>query len=232
MKDTIAIRIKNWAENLKKPNCPDEYEAKLFLNFFNINIPQSIRITYGSDINEITAYHISKLSQPFAVKVCSPDILHKTEENGVILNIKKSDLKRTLNTIIQKFPGKDILVEEQVIFTGPEFIIGAINDPDYGVSIMAGAGGIMTEIYNDAGFRLAPCSIKEAKRLLDELKIAPVLHNFRGIMLDRDKLAEAISATGRAALSIKDQFSHIDINPIVFSNGKWIALDANIILTQ
>ncbi len=170
------------------------------------------------------------MKPPFAVKVCAPDILHKTEKKGVILNVELSDLDRALDTIRLKFPGKNILVEEQVKFTGPEFIIGAIKDPDYGVAVMAGAGGIMTEIYQDAGFRLAPCPIKEAERMLDDLSIAPILHGYRGIRLDRHELAKTISVVGDVALCLGKKFSQFDINPIVFSNKKWVVLDAKIIL--
>ncbi len=231
--NTMKNKIDKWMRTLKKPNYPDEYEAKLFLNLFGINIPRTIRISPDSNLtfSESNPPFVNPNSAAFAIKVCSPDILHKTEEQGVMLNIEISRLNSTLDTIMQKFPGKDILLEEQIRFIGTEFIIGAINDPDYGISLMAGAGGIMTEIYQDAGFRLAPCSIKEAERMLDELTISPVLHNYRGIMLDRRKLAMAISATGSAALCLGEKFSQLDINPIVFSYGKWVALDANIIFT-
>ena len=224
------MKIGKWMKSLKKTDCPDEYEAKLFLSFFGINIPRTIRISCDSDLSfsEFNPPFVNPVCTTFAIKVCSPDILHKTEEKGVMLNIELSDLGRELDTIMLRFPGYDILLEEQVQFTGPEFIIGAINDPDYGVSIMAGAGGIMTEIYQDADFRLAPCSVKEAERMLDELTISPVLHNYRGIMLDRNKLAMAVSSAGRAALSLGKKFSQLDINPIVFSEKKWVALDANI----
>ena len=230
MKD--EIKIEKWMKNLKKTNCPDEYEAKLFLSFFGINIPRTIRISCDSDLNysEQNSPFVNPVCTTFAIKVCSPDILHKTEEKGVMLNIELADLGIALDKIKQRFPDYDILLEEQVKFTGPEFIIGAVNDPDYGISIMAGAGGIMTEIYQDAGFRLAPCSVKEAERMLDELTISPVLHNYRGIMLDRNKLAMAVSLAGRAALSLGKKFSQLDINPIVFSGKKWVALDASIIL--
>lgn len=226
------MKIEKWIKNLKKTDCPDEYEAKLFLSFFGINIPRTIRISCDFDLtfSELNPPFSDSHCTTFAIKVCSPDILHKTEKKGVMLNVELSGLDRALKTIMQRFPSSDILIEEQVQFTGPEFIIGAINDPDYGVSIMAGAGGIMTEIYQDAGFRLVPCSVKEAERMLDELTISPVLHNYRGIILDRNKLAMAVSFAGRAALCLGKKFSQLDINPIVFSENKWVALDANIIL--
>lgn len=224
MNDTMKNKIEKWLKKLTASNAPDEYEAKQFLNLFGMDTPNAIRVPPDSNFN------YSLLKPPFAVKVCSHDIMHKTEEKAVLLNIGLSELDRALNTIRLRFPGKNILLEEQVQFTGPEFIIGAINDHDYGTAVMAGAGGIMTEIYQDACFRLAPCSIKEAERMLDDLAMAPILHGYRGIRLDRHGLAEAISAAGRAALCLGEKFNELDINPIVFSHGKWIILDAKIIL--
>ncbi|OGR15426.1 MAG: hypothetical protein A2097_02140 [Desulfobacula sp. GWF2_41_7] len=95
---------------------------------------------------------------------------------------------------------------------------------------MVGAGGVLTEIYNDTAFRLAPCSIIDATDMIDELVLAPVFNNFRGLTLDKHKLALAISHISQLAHDLGDRLNQLDINPIVFSKGEWIALDVKVVL--
>ncbi|MEA1967670.1 MAG: acetate--CoA ligase family protein [Thermodesulfobacteriota bacterium] len=221
-----TIETENWLTSLKKPGLPDEFEAKQFLRLFGISVPDSIRISPGEKVPAVD------VNPPFAVKVCSPEILHKTEEQGVMLNIKSSEINKAVNLMQLRFPEKDILLEEQIFFKENEFIVGAINDPDYGIAVMAGAGGILTELYRDAAFRLAPCSEQEADAMLDELYAAPLFRGYRGINLDKSMLARIVSIAGNASLSLGEKFSQLDINPIVFSQKGWIALDVKIILRQ
>ncbi len=216
-----------WINSLHQANLPDEVESKQFLAGFGIEVPNGIRLNPDSDLAQA-----DRLKPPFCLKVLSPDILHKTEENGVLLNINKEKLGLAVKTMRKRFPGRALLLEEMVEFDGPEFILGAIDDPDYGTAVMAGTGGIMTELYKDAGFRLAPLSVTEAERLLDELITAPVLHGYRGAVMNKRMLAKAITVAGEAALSLGRGFSQLDINPIVFSRKKWIALDVKIILNS
>jgi len=93
---------------------------------------------------------------------------------------------------------------------------------------MVGAGGVLTEIYKDTAFRLAPCSVTDATDMIDELVLSPVFDNFRGMNLDKKKLAQTISQVSRLAHDLGDKLSQLDINPIVFSDGEWIALDVKV----
>ena len=113
---------------------------------------------------------------------------------------------------------------------GPEFIIGIIKDPALGHAVMVGAGGILTEIYKDTSFRLVPCSENEAMDMIDELVLSPIFDNFRGMVLDKKKLAKTVSQVSILAHDLGDKLSQLDINPIVFSNGEWIALDVKVVL--
>ncbi len=220
------ILSSNWLKSLKTKGMPDEYEAKQLLKKFNIPVPESIRLRPSDPIPSLS------FNSPYAVKVCSPEILHKTDQGGVLLNIDQNGLDTAISLLKNNFPGTDILIEQQIVIEGPEFIVGAIDDPDYGIAVMAGAGGTLTEIYKDAAFRLAPCTVMEAKDLLDELKIAPVLHGYRGMELDQSLLAKLISSAGTAALSLGRHFNQLDINPVVFSKGIWVALDAAVVLND
>jgi 3-hydroxypropionyl-CoA synthetase (ADP-forming) len=116
-------------------------------------------------------------------------------------------------------------------YSGTEFIIGSTVDPVLGPAIMAGAGGILTELYKDIAFRLSPCTLDGATEMLDGLIIAPIFNGFRGISLDKRGLAEIISNVSYLVDEIGDKFSQLDINPIVYSQNKWVILDAKLTLS-
>jgi len=84
---------------------------------------------------------------PVALKVCSSKILHKTDVGGVRLNIQKKDeLKKTFQEFRLKFPSEDLLVD-QMEEKGVEIIVGLVQDPTFGLTVMCGIGGIFTELY-------------------------------------------------------------------------------------
>ena len=113
---------------------------------------------------------------------------------------------------------------------GSEFILGALVDPSFGPAVMVGAGGILTELYKDVSFRLVPCTLEEARRMLGELTVSPVLQGFRGLRIDSDTLAETIIRVSRVVQDLGDRFSQLDINPLVYAGGRWVVLDAKLVL--
>jgi len=151
---------------------------------------------------------------------------------GVILNNDRESVAHQFEILRQRFPRDHILVENQAGFMGPEFIVGIIRDPVLGHAVMVGAGGVLTEIYKDTAFRLAPCSETDAADMIDELVLAPVFNNFRGMTLDKQKLAMTISRVSQLAHDLGDRLSQLDITPIVFSEGDWMALDVKVVLEK
>lgn len=216
--------IESWIESLEIKDMPNEFEAKKLANLYGITTPENVILTPQENLD------LSKMTQPFVLKVCSPDILHKTDQEGVVLNVSINDAENQLTAMRQRFPGENILIEHQSDFKAPEFILGVIKDPALGHAVMVGAGGIFTEIYKDVAFRLAPCSKKEAISMINELALAEVFHGFRGMNFDEDRFAEIISQVSILAHDMGEQLSQLDINPIVFSEDKWVALDVKIIL--
>jgi len=130
------------------------------------------------------------------------------------------------------FPVQEIIqqCEEIVEHRGSEIIIGALYDPIFGPAVMAGAGGILTELYKDVSFRLAPYTKKEAHYLLEELIIYPTLKGYRGLSADVDSLAGIIERVAELASHLISAGCQLDINPIVWSQNRWIALDVKVVL--
>lgn len=219
-------KLKNWFESLEDKKLPDEFDAKQLVSLYSIKVPKGIRLGPEDDFNA------DEIDPPYVLKVCSSHILHKTELQGVVLNNDNENICANFAMMQQRFPHEKILVENQSTYMGPEFIIGIIKDPALGHAVMVGAGGVLTELYKDTSFRLAPCSVIEATDMIDELVLSPVFENFRGMTLDKEKLAITISQVARLAHDLGDRLSQLDINPIVFSDGEWIALDVKVVLEQ
>ena len=219
------MSINNWISGLNVPWKPDEWEVKELFTSFKINTPQ------GELLKPDQKFIETELQQPLVVKVCDSKILHKSDIGGVKLNVK-DNICTVITEMRQAFPGSNILIEEMVPYSGLEFIIGALVDPDFGPALMVGAGGILTELYKDVTFRLAPISKNEALRMLRELIVAEVLTGYRGSNMDIYSLADLIVSVGNLITEMGSTFNQFDINPVVFSNGKWIALDGMAILNS
>ena len=220
------ITIQEWLEGLQVPGRPDEIEAKELLARYGIRIPAGRRLKPAEPLEPLP----ESPAGLWILKVCSPEILHKTEAGGVLTNLGREELAAKVRALRRSFPETDLLVEEQVRYSGPELILGAVVDPALGPAVMVGAGGVLTELYRDVSFRLAPCSLEECLRMLGELAISPVLQGYRGIVMDTDALARTVNRIGCIACDLGEGFRQLDVNPIVFAGNRWVALDARIVL--
>jgi hypothetical protein len=193
---------------------PDEHETKQLLSRIGLSVPRGMRI--GAETAAACPDPRPGFAPPYIVKVCSPEVLHKTDKGGVLFSIDGPGLSAAVRDMADRFPGCGVLVEEQVRFIGNEFIIGAFRDPAFGPAVMVGAGGILTELYKDVAFRLVPCDRQEALRMLKELKVYPVLDGFRGLHMDSQGLSGVIARVSEVVSDLGNRFSQMDINPIVF----------------
>lgn len=213
-----------WLANLTVPGRPDEHEVKQLLAAHGLRTPRGRRLAVGAGLPPLS------FSGPYALKVCSPDIVHKTEQRGVRLNIAPEEISAAVDAMARSFPGAALLVEEMIGFEGPEMIAGGLMDPVLGAAVMVGAGGILTEIAPDVAFRLAPLDPPEARRMLAELRIAPVFQGFRGLTLDADALARLVATASGLIDELGARFDQLDLNPIVWNGAEWVVLDARLML--
>ncbi len=220
MKDVV----KNWKKSLRLAGSPDEWESKKLLKAIGLNVEPGQRFLPGESI--IT----DNLNFPLAVKVCDPSILHKTEQGGVELNVSPENFSMVIEKLRQKFPSSPLLAAPMSNITGPEFIVGGLVDPVFGPAVMVGSGGVLTELYRDIVFRLCPCSMGEAVRMLNELKISPVLNGYRGSILDLEALAYSVSLVSNLFDAFEGKLNQIDINPMVYNEKFWTALDCALIM--
>jgi hypothetical protein len=216
--------LTSWIRGLARPGRPDEWEVKGLLTTYGVRTPLGVRLRPQDAVGDVS------FAEPYVVKVCSGEILHKTDRGGVQLNVTRSALEGRVAELRRVFPGEAVLVEEQLRPRGTECIVGALVDGEFGPAVMVGAGGILTEVYKDVAFRLAPCPIPEALLMIDELKIAPLFKGFRGITMNAESLARTIAAASELVMDLGDLFSQLDINPVAFVGNAWVALDAKLVL--
>ena len=226
----MAAVVERWRSALSIPDKPNEWESKRLLLGVGIAVPRGVFIQAGNALAADSDVSVLGGSNRCVVKVCSGEILHKTEQDGVLLDVAENNLPAAVATLQQRFPSAGILVEEMVPYRGGEIIIGALHDPTFGPAVMVGAGGILTELYKDVAFRLAPCTAKEAHLMLEELTIYPTLRGYRGLSGDADSLAATVSKVAKLALRLIREGCQLDINPIVWSRDRWVALDVKAII--
>ena len=210
----LAEGRKHLAENEVKELLRDEGISTTDFKFFH-------------DISELD---IKQLRYPVTLKVCSPDILHKTDVGGIVLGIDSpEDFEKSYRKMSQKFPGIGLMVEP--MYDGAvEAIIGLVEDPSFGLTIMFGIGGIYTEIYKDVTFRIVPIKRADAEEMLSEIRAAPVLEGFRNIKIDRNGLVDLLMKISELGKSKSRYIDQMDLNPVFLNPEGVRVIDAKMIL--
>jgi acyl-CoA synthetase (NDP forming) len=167
---------------------------------------------------------------PVAVKVCSPDIIHKSDVGGVYLNVHdRREMIESYDDIKSRFPEADVLVEPMV-GTGFEVIVGVTNDPVFGQCIMFGSGGILANLIQDVSFRKTPIAREDALEMIEETKASRVFQGFRGIKADLDSAVEMLLSVSLLATELDGSLDQFDLNPVVLQESGCVAVDAKMIL--
>jgi acetyltransferase len=177
-----------------------------------------------------------EIGYPVVIKLISPDVIHKSDVGGVVLDVVDADgVRAACASIREKVeshqPGARIdgfTIEEQV--KGTEIIVGMSRDPDFGPLLMVGMGGIFVEVYKDVAFRLVPMTRRDALDMIDEIRAQPLLDGARQRpVLDRDELAEAIMRIS-ALVEQHPDIVELDVNPLVITEKGLISIDARVII--
>ncbi len=204
-----------------------EHEAKKLLAKYGVPVTEE-RIAGSAD----EAFDIAmELGMPVAMKISSPDIPHKSDVGGVVLNVKEDDVKSTYAEIITRIkkavPGASIegILVQQMAPPGHEIIVGLKKDAQFGHALMFGLGGIFVEVYKDVTFRVVPIDKSDALSMISEIKGYPILRGIRGRMpADIDAIARVLVSV--SDLADKENIIELDINPLIVSESGAVAVDA------
>jgi acyl-CoA synthetase (NDP forming) len=215
----------------------DERAGKELLAAFGIAVPRSVVVRDAGAAASVLA----SLESPLAVKVMSPDILHKSDVGGVRVGLTSSEAVADAIGQMLDAPGianarvEGFLIEEMAP-AGQEIVVGGVRDPQFGPLVMAGLGGVFVEVLADVAFRICPITRLDAEEMLDELKGAPLLKGARGRPpASRAAIIDVLMKVGgedglllRHAADIQEA----DINPIIVSADGAVAVDARFVLTK
>jgi acyl-CoA synthetase (NDP forming) len=215
----------NKVEQLLKRKGPlAENEVKDLLKIYKIKTTNYKLVKKEEDLKNLG------LKFPVALKVCSNKILHKTDVGGVKLGIKDMvELKKTFKEFKAKFPKENLLVD-QMEEKGVEVIIGLVQDPTFGLSIMAGVGGIYTELYKDVSFRVVPVDRYDAEQMVEEIKGKKLLEGFRNIQANKKLVVDLIMKASKIGEELMHHIDQMDLNPVFIYKNDYCVVDAKLIL--
>jgi acyl-CoA synthetase (NDP forming) len=203
-----------------------EHAAKRVLAEWGIPVLDE-RVARSAD-EAVAAF--ADLGSPVVLKIASPDVQHKTEVGGVLLDLRDAEAVRRGYAALRAH-GPEVLVAPYVT-GGVEVIVGAQRDPVFGPVVMVGLGGVFVEALQDVALRPAPVDRAEALAMIGALRGKAVLAGARGRPAgDIEALAEALAALSRFAAVHADTVESVDINPLlVRPRGQGVvALDALIV---
>jgi len=178
-----------------------------------------------------------EIGYPLVLKIVSPDVIHKFDVGGVILNLKSAkDVQDAFDKILTNVKKHKpdarivgVLVQEMAP-SSTEVIVGATKDPQFGPALMFGLGGIFVEALKDVTFRIAPITELDAQEMITEVKAYPILRGYRGQPpADIDAIVQILMNTSRLVMDHLE-IKELDLNPIMVYEKGAKTVDARIIL--
>ncbi len=174
---------------------------------------------------------------PVVLKIISPDIVHKFDVGGVILNLESAEevrdaYKRILQNVKSQKPNAEItgILIQEMAPPSTEIIVGATKDPQFGPAVMFGLGGIFVEVLKDVSFRIAPITKTDAEEMINEVKGYPILGGYRGQPpADINVIVEILLKTSKLVTD-HPEIKELDLNPILVYEKGAKTVDARIIL--
>ena len=238
--DKKLIINRSKAENIIKKAVADraesltEIQAKNLLHAYGI----PVNTTQIAESQAMAVRISEEIGYPVVLKICSRQILHKSDCNGVILNLKTAvEVKKACADILQnakEFAPKAMIegITVQAMEDSPDYelIIGAKTDPNFGPVIIFGMGGILTEVFTDTSMGLPPLNRLLARQMIEETKISQVIKGFRNLKpINTALLEELLIRTGRLVTDFPE-IIELDINPLRVKDGCIMAVDARVLL--
>jgi acyl-CoA synthetase (NDP forming) len=207
-----------------------EHTSKELLATYGIKVSRDVLATSREQAVQAAA----ALDGPAVLKICSPDIAHKSDLGLVRVGVSgTTEVEQAYDEILAGAPAgatvEGVLVCE-LIRGGLETIVGVSTDPLFGPVVVVGLGGVLVEVLGDVTHRVPPFSQDEAHRMLDELAGKALFDGVRGrAAVDRQALVDVIMSLQRFALDHADVVAEVDINPLVLTASGAVALDALVV---
>ena len=174
---------------------------------------------------------------PVVLKIVSPQVLHKSDAGGVLINIRDAEgvregYEKIIENVKARVPDAEItgILVQEMAPDGTQVIVGSTKDPTFGSTIMFGLGGIFVEVLKDVSFRLVPITRVDAEEMVREIKAYKILEGVRGMPpADQETILDILMKTSEMLVECPE-IKELDMNPIlVYEKGAKI-VDARVIL--
>ena len=197
----------------------------------NLGIPMLQSILVGSE--KELALAAASVGFPLVLKTAQPEIDHKSDVGGVVLNIaNQADLLKAYREIADRLGPKG-MVAPMLQSSGIEMILGISRDSQFGPTVVAGFGGIFAEVLSDVAVLIPPFNATTVKRVLENLSMADLLKGARGASkVDVDSYCEVAARLSEIAVAFSDTLVEVDINPIMLTVDGCVGLDALMVLAD
>jgi len=179
----------------------------------------------------------SAIGFPVALKISSPDVIHKTEQGGVrVFLTREEEVREAFQKLVNGFsthsPGKRLDgVMVQRMGTGLELIVGSLKDQQFGPTLLFGLGGIFAEAMKDVSFRLIPLGPRDAREMIGDLRSSQVLTNPRGAKIDLTAIEQFLLRVSRMIVE-HGEIQEMDLNPVFVSSRGLEICDARMKIDQ
>jgi acyl-CoA synthetase (NDP forming) len=212
-----------------------EVESKNFIREAGIPV---VDTRLATSKRQAAAY-AQELGFPVALKIVSPEILHKSDVGGVRIGVKnQKEANLAYDEIVaaakKANPNAQIhgISVQPMAASGVEVIIGMTKDAYFGPVLMFGLGGVMVEVLKDVAFRIVPLTPRDARQMLREIKGYPILEGYRGHgPVDLAKIEESLLSLS-TFLEAHTEVRELDLNPIFVYEDGLMAVDARVILEE
>jgi acyl-CoA synthetase (NDP forming) len=210
-----------------------EHASKQVLAAYGIPVTRDLLATSAAEAVRAA----EAIGPPVVLKVCSPDLLHKSDLGLVRVGLMsprevRSAYRELLDRARAAAPGADLegVLVSEMVEGGAETVVGVARDELFGPTVMLGSGGVFVEVLRDVTFRVPPFGKDEARRMVAELKGYPLLTGARGRPpADLRALVDVIMRVQRLAVDLSQDVVELDINPLVLRPKGAVALDALVV---
>jgi acyl-CoA synthetase (NDP forming) len=220
-----AAAVAGWSAKLTDGCVLDEQTSLSMLSDFGIDASATEITETGPALLAAS----KKFSWPLVLKTAMPEMQHKTEQRGVILNIEDERQLAAAYADLATRLGPRVLVTTMAP-EGIEMIMGARRDPQFGPVILLGFGGILAEVVKDVVFALPPFDAACARRMLDKLNLRSILDGVRGRPPAAiDRFCEMAADFSAMVAALEDVLLEVDVNPVIVGENSCIAVDALVV---
>jgi acyl-CoA synthetase (NDP forming) len=226
--ETMAVDpavVAKWRTRLAGGDTLGEAESLAMFGEFSLTVADTRVIETVADLADSAA----AIGYPLVAKTAMPGVLHKSEHNGVVLNVQNESQLRECYDNLTATLGAAVLLAPMAA-DGIEMILGAHHDPQFGPVVLIGIGGVLAEVARDVVFAMPPFDAAHARRCVDRLRFRTLLDGVRGKPpADVDAFCDVAAKFSSAIFALGDVIDEVDINPVIVHEVGCTVVDALVV---